>query len=67
MKYYGIKRVAGRGYENRYVVVRRGRRRDLAFFFFLTVFAGTVYLLASAFFRAISYPLEWVSAVRFAF
>ena len=67
MKYYGIKRVAGRGYENRYVVVRRGKRRDLAFFFFLTVFAGAIYLLAFAFFRAVSYPTEWVSAVLFSF
>ena len=47
MKYYGIKRVGGKGYENNYLVVRKRRKREYAFFLFLlpsacAVFAASV-------------------------
>lgn len=53
MEYYGIKRVGGKGYENNYLVVRKMKKREYAFFFFLLLFGGTVYLAASAIFRAL--------------
>ena len=53
MEYYGIKRVGGKGYENKYLVVRRGKKREYAFFFFLLLFGGTVYLAASVIFRSL--------------
>ena len=53
MEYRGIKRVGGKGYENKYLIIRRKRPREYAFFFFLFVFGGAVYLIASALFRAL--------------
>ena len=53
MEYYGIKRVGGKGYENKNVIVRRKKRGDYAFFFFLLLFGGVVYLAASALFRSL--------------
>lgn len=55
MEYRGIKRVGGKGYENQYLVVRKGRKGkgEYAFFFFLALFGGAVYLIASAIFRSL--------------
>ena len=52
MEYRGIKRVSGKGYENKFLVVRH-RRKDHAFFLFLLLFGGAVYLAASAVFHAL--------------
>ena len=55
MEYRGIKRVGGKGYENQYLVVKKGRKSkgDYAFFFFLALFGGAVYLIASTIFRSL--------------
>ena len=67
MKEYGIKRVSGRGYENRYVIRKRKRRADLPFLFFLLLFGGVTYLAASALFRSLSLPDLWTPAIRLVF
>ena len=56
MDYYGIKRVRGKGYENRNVVFRKRKRADLPFFFFLCVFGAFVYLVSSLIFRSAALP-----------
>ena len=53
MEYYHIKRVGGKGYENKYLVVRKRKKREYAFFFFLILFGVTVYLAASLLFRTL--------------
>ena len=53
MEYYGIKRAGGKGYENKYLVVRKRKKREYAFFFFLLLFGGTLYLAASVIFRSL--------------
>lgn len=54
MKYYGIKRVGGKGYENNYLVVRKRRKRESAFFLFLLLFGGVIYLVATVIFRSMT-------------
>ena len=56
MKYYGVKRIKGKGYENKNVIVRKRRGREYPFLFFLLLFGGTVYLVASALFRSAAWP-----------
>ena len=63
MKGYGIKRIGGKGYENRNVIRRREKRSDRVFFFFLLLFGASVYWVATAFFRAFTFPVAWVSAI----
>ena len=53
MNYYGIKRIGGKGYENKYLVVKRRKKGEYAFFFFLLIFGGAVYLSAAALFRSL--------------
>ena len=53
MNYYGIKRIGGKGYENKYLVVKKRRKGEYAFFFFLLIFGGAVYLTADAIFRSL--------------
>ena len=67
MKYYGVKRVKGRGYENKSVIVRKRRRTDVPFLFFLLLFGGTVYLVATALFRSASLPDPVRTAVSLIF
>ena len=52
MNCYGIKRVSGKGYENKNVIVKKRRKRDLPFFLFLGVFGAFVYLAATTIFRS---------------
>ena len=56
MNYYGVKRVSGKGYENKNVIVKKRRRADAPFLFFSLLFGGAVYLIASALFHALSFP-----------
>ena len=63
MEAYGIKRVGGRGYENKNVVRRRKRRSERSFYLFLLLFGASVYGIASAFFRALSASPAWVSVL----
>ncbi|MBO4479659.1 MAG: hypothetical protein J5774_04770 [Clostridia bacterium] len=56
MEYRGIKRVGGRGYENKFVIFRRRKKKEYAFFFFLLLFGGAVYSIASAIFRSVLLP-----------
>lgn len=58
MEYYGIKRVSGKGYENRNVIRRKRRRGNAAFFLFSALFGAAVYLIASAFFHSVILPSE---------
>lgn len=67
MKGYGVKRVSGKGYENKSVIVRKRRGRDYPFFFFLLLFGGAVYLIASALFRSASLPDPVQTAVSLIF
>ncbi|MBO7390767.1 MAG: hypothetical protein J6U39_04915 [Clostridia bacterium] len=53
MEYYHIKRVGGKGYENKYLVVRKRKKREYAFLLFLILFGVTVYLAASLLFRTL--------------
>ena len=53
MDYRGIKRIGGRGYENEFVIVRRRKKGAYAFFLFLLIFSGGVYLIAHTVFRAL--------------
>ena len=52
MEYRGIKRVGGKGYENKFVIVKR-KRKDRSFFLFLLLFGGAVYLIASVVFHSL--------------
>ena len=66
MKYYGIKRVRGKGYENHYVIRRKKKRTaEAPFLFFLVIFGGLIYLFAFALFRSLSLPDRWITAVAF--
>ena len=56
MDYHGIKRIGGRGYENHYVIRRKKRRGDVAFFLLLPFFGAAVYLIASALFHTLVLP-----------
>ena len=56
MKKYGVKRISGKGYENRNVIVRKKRSPDYPFLFILSLFGGVVYLAASAVFRSAAIP-----------
>ena len=67
MKTYGVKRISGKGYENRYVIVRKRKDRDYPFLFFLLLFGGAVYLIASALFRSASLPDPVRAAVSLIF
>lgn len=67
MKYYGVKRVSGRGYENKNVVVRKRKGKDLPFLFFSLLFGGTIYLVAAAFFRFAALPDPVTTAVSLIF
>ena len=67
MNRYGVKRVSGKGYENRSVIVRKGRRRDYPFLFFLLLFGSVVYLIAFALFRSASFPDPVRTAVSLIF
>ena len=53
MRFYGNKRVCGRGYENRNIVVRKRKRREEGFFLFLALFGATVYFMANVLFRSL--------------
>lgn len=53
MNYQGIKRIGGKGYENKFVIVRKRKRGEFVFFFFLFLFGGAVYLIASALFHSL--------------
>ncbi len=53
MDYRGIKRIGGSGYENEFVIVRRRKKGAYAFFLFLLIFGGGVYLIAHTVFRAL--------------
>lgn len=61
MEYYNIKRVGGKGYENKYLVVRKRKKREYAFFFFLILFGVTVFLAASLLFRTLFFGAVRVS------
>ena len=67
MDAFGVRRVSGKGYENRNVIVRKKRRTDYPFLFFLLPFGGTIYLVASGFFRFLSLPDPIASAVSLLF
>jgi len=55
------RRVRRRAYENKNIIVRRGKRRYLPFFLFLALFGGVVYLVAAALFHSITVG-QWVTA-----
>ena len=55
-----IKRIYGKGYENRNVIVRK-RKGGGTFFLFLCLFGAVIYLLATALFRALSVTEAWRS------
>ena len=61
MEYRGIKRIGGRGYENKFVIVRRRRKGEYAFFFFLLLFGSAVYLIAHTVFRSLFFESVRVS------
>ena len=67
MKRYGVRRIGGKGYENKNVIVRRRRGRDLPFFCFLLPFGGTVYLIAASIFRFAALPDPVAVAVSLLF
>ncbi|MBO4472681.1 MAG: hypothetical protein J5765_02605 [Clostridia bacterium] len=67
MDRYGVKRVSGKGYENKSVIVRKGRRRDYPFLFFLLLFGGVIYLTAFALFRSATLPDPVRAAVSLLF
>ncbi len=52
MDHRGIKRVGGKGYENKFLIVRH-KKKDRAFFLFLLLFGGALYLAASAVFHSL--------------
>ena len=54
-----IKRIYGKGYENRNVIIRKRKERGDAFLFFLLLFGVTTYLLASAFFHSVRVEEAW--------
>ena len=61
MNHHGIKRIGGKGYENRYLVVRKRAGREVAFFLLLLLFGGVVYLVASALFHSLFFTGNGVS------
>ncbi|MBQ7712396.1 MAG: hypothetical protein IJT69_01120 [Clostridia bacterium] len=67
MERYGVRRISGKGYENRNVIVRRRRGKDLPFLFFLIPFGGTVYLVAASIFRFAALPDPIAAAVSLLF
>lgn len=52
MRVKTVKRIVGKGYENRCVIVKR-RMPDFLFFCFLCLFGMTVYLVSSLLFYAL--------------
>ena len=56
MDYYGIKRVRGKGYENKNVIRRKKGGSRGRFFLFAALFGAVVYAAASAFFHSVTLP-----------